>query len=128
MSDTENEKILKSIIQKEPKNYISPLKDELKQDLILFGDGVLGYFNEKAGRLILDIDFNTRRGLSGTAGTIKIAGVNKLKMPNTNKKMLSLNLYDGEMNKKELEAQDIKLDLLIAEKKNKKKKKILKDL
>ncbi len=84
----------------EANKYVSPLTDELNLTTMKIGEGVEVYHDTENGRLLIDIDILTRRGLSSSGKTIKIATANH---PIGEKMKLSLNVYDKDMNMDELD-------------------------
>ena len=101
------------------KKYVSPLKDELKLAIQKVGEGVILHYDEDNKRLLLDIDTDTRRGISSSLKTVKIATAT-FQIPETEKMKLTLNIYDKEFNKEELVQLDEKIDLKAEEQRLKK--------
>lgn len=90
--------------QPKPKEYISPLKDELKLDLEKIGQGVHVYHDEKNKRLLVDIDIGTRRNITISGKSIKIATATHM-IHGLMK--LTLNVFDSEMTDDELDDLEI---------------------
>ena len=90
----------KARLEAEANKYVSPLTDELNLATMKIGEGVEIYHDTENGRLLLDIDIETRRGLSSSGKTIKIATANHQV---GDKMKLSLNVYDKDMTMKELD-------------------------
>ena len=104
------------------KEYVSPLGDELNFPLIDVGEGVQIYHDRKNGRILADIDIDTRRGLSSKGKTVKIATAT---YPIEGKKKLSLNVYDKGLTDEELDEQSDFIDRKLREKENQDKLKAL---
>lgn len=90
--------------KQKPKEYISPLKDELNFDLEKIGQGVHVYHDEKNERLLVDIDIGTRRNITISGKSIKIATATHM-IKGLMK--LTLNVFDAEMNDDELDELEI---------------------
>ena len=125
MTETNNQRKAREKKERESKEnqpYVSPLIDELDLQAQYVGEGVLLYHNRDTGHVLVDIDVETRRGLSSTGKNIKIAtasyGVD-------NKKKLTINSYDKDMSDEEL---DIRAEFIKREKKRKQQEKELKAL
>jgi hypothetical protein len=104
-----------------PKNkvgYTSPLEDELGLPVQPIGQGVFLHHDKENGRVLLDIDVETRRGLSISRKNIKIA-TGSYNVTDTQK--LSINTYDKEMSDEELDV------LAVTLKRDKKKKELEKE-
>lgn len=89
------------------KKYVSPLKDELNLSLQSVGEGVEIHHDKKNGRILLDIDVRTRRNITSSGKSIKIATATHMIK---GQMKLSLNVFDKEMNDKELNDLDGFLD------------------
>jgi len=80
--------------------YVSPLENELDLQVQRIGEGVLLHHDRDTGRVLLDIDVMSRRGLSSSRKNIKIAtgsyGV-------SDTKKLTINSYDKDMSDEELD-------------------------
>lgn len=83
--------------------YTSPLDDELNLSPKIIGEGVLAHYDKQNGRLLMDIDVRTRRGITSSGKSIKIATATYMIQ---DKKKISLNVFDKEMNDKELDMLD----------------------
>lgn len=102
--------------------YVSPLIDELGLQAQHVGEGVILFHDRDSGRVLVDIDVETRRGLSSTGKNIKIAtasyGV-------SSKKKLTINSYDKDFSDEEMDTRAV---FLKKEKRRKEQEKELKAL
>lgn len=93
--------------QNKKNDYVSPLSDELQLTLQNIGEGVQLYHDQDNGRLLLDIDLRTRRGITSSGKSIKIATATHMIQ---GKKKMSLNIFDKDMSDKEIDQLDKFLD------------------
>jgi hypothetical protein len=117
MTETKNqrkarEKQERSANKPQVEEYISPIVDELGHQTRPIGEGVEFYLDEDNERLLLDIDIGTRRNITQSGKSIKIATATHM-IKGLMK--LSLNIFDKDMN-------DAELDNLVVFLKNKKRR------
>jgi hypothetical protein len=96
-----------NISQNQKKDYASPLNDELGLPTQHIGEGVIIHDDKKNQRMLVDIDYGTRRKVSSTAKSMLLSTAT-FKPTSTIK--LSINCMDSEFkSKKELEMADEKI-------------------
>ena len=93
------EREAKALVDKE-NEYISPIIEELGFQTRPIGEGVEFYLDEDNERLLLDIDIGTRRNITQSGKSIKIATATHM-IKGLMK--LSLNIFDKDMNDQELD-------------------------
>jgi hypothetical protein len=119
MTETKNQRKARLKQEREAKalvdsenEYISPIVEELGYQTRPIGEGVEFYLDEDNDRLLLDIDVGTRRNITQSGKSIKIATATHM-IKGLMK--LSLNIFDKDMN-------DSELDDLVIFLKNKKRR------
>ena len=113
MSETNKERKKRQRLEQEAKNkanqsttekYTSPLVDELNLTTRPIGEGVEYYLDEGNARLLLDIDLGTRRNITQSGKSIKIATATHM-IKGLMK--LSLNIFDKDMNDSEMDDLEV---------------------
>lgn len=90
--------------QSKREEYVSPLVDELNYKTQPIGEGVEFYLDDDNNRLLLDIDIGTRRNITQSGKSIKIATATHM-IKGLMK--LSLNIFDKDMNDQEMDDLEI---------------------
>lgn len=96
----------------ETNDYVSPLED-MFSNVQNVGTGVKLVHDMPNDHILLDIDYGTRRGISSTGTTVKIANAS---YSLTEKMKLNMNIWDKEFNAEELVLLEEKLKNIKEEK------------